>query len=76
MVLSDGSTLLARANALLNDGLTNSKVQVEGSVLSVVQLIVIFPPLVAPSGTLTVRAETKGATSASTLITLANIFEF
>jgi hypothetical protein len=69
IVPSDGSTLLARANGgkFGEVGLINSNDQVSGSPAAIVQLIVIVPPLVAPSATARVRAEAKGATSTSKL---------
>jgi len=76
IIPSDGSTLLATANASLNCTLTNSNENVENeeeSLESVVQVIFKVPPLVTPVGVLMVRAETKGATSTRRLVNLVNI---
>lgn len=64
-----GSTLLAIAKALLNDGLSSSMEKVAGSPGAVVQLIVTWPAVVGLVGMLTVRAETNGATKARRLKT-------
>lgn len=62
-----GSTLFARAKALLNAVFMSSSVHVSGSPAALVQVMVATPPDVGLVGTLIVSAEANGATSARIL---------
>ena len=64
---SEGLTLFASANALWNEGFTNSKDQVDGSPAEVTHEIVAGPPLVQSVGVVMVSALTKGTRAASVL---------
>jgi len=75
MLPTVGSTLLAMAKLLWKTVLMSSKDQVEGSVPSVEdQLMVTDPPEVAPEGAVIDKAATKGVRRARRA-TLLNILE-
>jgi len=68
-----GLTLLAIANVLWNNMLTNSTEKVSGSPAAVVQVIVAEPPEVRPLGVFTVRAHAKGTATARTAQSFENM---
>jgi hypothetical protein len=68
-------TLFAIAKVSWKAVLTNSMEKVEGSVVAAVHMSVTVPPVVQPSGVLTVKvAATKGRASKRAL-SLANMLE-
>jgi len=70
-----GSTSFAIAKAALNEGLVSSKVQTEGSAVTLlVQVAVTLEEVSQFDGASNVRAETKGATKARR-VNLQNILK-